>query len=210
MWCVRMKLDKAVACWIITGDWVPGRRHLPADRMDPQPKPKRHQPAIDRRSLRRAGAPFPAAREPPAQRLQSPRWRSRLQDMPRATHHRQQNRSSSPLSCSRAPRIRDFAYGLLSPICAYNTPTLHVRTAVRNLQPRHASQSCLCRFNPKPQEAAAVKVIYTVSVRSGGSAQILGAKSTTSPRSTINWLAAIVSAERPLYSTISHEGGYER
>jgi hypothetical protein len=122
------------------------------------------------------------------------------------------SRSSSSLSCSRAPRIRDFAYGLLSPICAYNTPALHVRTAVRNLQPRYASQSCLCRFNPKPlsQEVAAVKVIHTVSVRSGGSAQIPGVKSTTSPRSTINWLAAIVSAERPLYLIISHEGGYER
>jgi hypothetical protein len=53
-------------------------------------------------------------------------------------------------------------------------------------------------------------VIHTVSVRSGGSAQIPGVKSTTSPRSTINWLAAIVSAERPLYLIISHEAGYER
>ena len=160
---------------------------------------------------------FPAAREPPTPRLQSPRWRSRLQDMPRATHYRQQSRSSSSLSCSHAPRIpgqriRDFADGLLSPICAYNTSALHVRIAVRNLQPCYTSQSCPYRFNPKPlsQEVAAVKAIHTVSVRSGGSSQILGAKSTISPLPTINWLAAIVSAERPLYLIISREGGYER
>jgi len=58
MWCVRVKLDKAVACWIITGDWVPGRWQLPTNRMDQQPKPKRRQPAIDRRGLRLAGALF--------------------------------------------------------------------------------------------------------------------------------------------------------
>jgi hypothetical protein len=35
-----------------------------------------------------------------------------------------------------------------------------------------------------------------------------GAKSTISPLSTINWLAAIVSAERSLYVIISREGDY--